>query len=128
MTNKYVERTLYFVIFWVIITLVNLTVTLISTKLLFIIVIESVILGVFLILFAVVLTDYITKDSVKIKGKIIEISNNVVTYENERGKTKRIKIDLKEDKNQYLVDDDIIIIESRRADIFKGIIRNAENN
>lgn len=127
MTNKYVERSIYSLIFMVILSLVQLTLTIISTKLIFLIVIVSLVLGVFLILLVIVLTDFFTKDYVSIKGKIIEISNNSFTYEREDGKTKIIKIDLKKEKNRHIVDDEIIILESRRAEIFKGIIRNEEN-
>lgn len=85
MTNKYVERSLYSIIFLIIITLVQLTLTLTGSKFLYLIIIESIVLGVLIILFVVSLTDYVKKD------------------------------------------DEIIIIESRRAEIFKGIIKNEKN-
>lgn len=85
MTNKYVERSLYSIIFLIIITLVQLTLALTGSKFLFLIIIESIVLGVFIILFVVSLTDYVKKD------------------------------------------DEIIIIESRRAEIFTGIIKNEKN-
>lgn len=83
---------------------------------------SSITLGIFLILALIIFIDLYKKDDVQIKGKVIEIQNRILMIELQNGKIKRVKIDGNNNPNQYEINQNVTVIETRRSDIVKEIV------
>lgn len=119
---KNVIKLLLFIFFWVSFSLYFLIASITRAQPAVSIAFSSITLGIFLILALIIFIDLYKKDDVQIKGKVIEIQNRILMIELQNGKIKRVKIDGNNNPNQYEINQNVTVIETRRSDIVKEIV------
>lgn len=120
--NKFIKRQLLVGVFWVVFCILNLVLSIADSRPIFIIVFFSFGAGVMIVFLLNIILDMILKDDIQFEGKIVNIEGKVIDILKKNGKVKKVEIVNVEELNGYRLEQDVVFKETRRSEVFKGVI------